>query len=138
MCLLTNAQSFRPIYNLWFYLYWTSNIGIVFHIGTFYQANLVVQKISLSRENIHVENVFYMIVNSVLPLYRNQPIDLQWTYNVSTGLKLVEEMKDCWSLYHAKILHRPAYYGVKILVLVITFSWVAKIKRLLTLKSVWK
>ena len=115
---------FLPIFC--FFCYWTSNIGRIFHIGTFYQTNLVVENIFAELREHSLWERFCMIVNSVLPLYRNQLINLHWKsmnwflYNGQTGLKLVKEMKDPWNLSCSKVLYWPAYCGVKILSLLIT------------------
>ena len=106
--------------------YWASNIGRIFHIGTFYQINLVVENIFAEPTEHSLWERFYMIVNPLLPLYRNQPINFHWKsmkwflYNGKTGLKLVEEIKDPWNLSYSKVLYWPAYCVVKILAWLIT------------------
>ena len=98
----------------------------IFHIGTFYQTNLVVENIFAEPTEHSLWERFYMIVNPLLPLYRNQPINLHWKsmkwflYNGKTGLKLVEEIKDPWNLSYSKVLYWPAYCVVKILAWLIT------------------
>ena len=61
--------------------------------------NLVVENIFAELREHSLWERFYMI-NPVLPLYRNQLINLHWKsviwflYNGKTNLKLMEEMKD--------------------------------------------
>ena len=42
--LLTNTRTCLYILKTWFFLFWASNIGVVFGIRTFYQTNLVFEK----------------------------------------------------------------------------------------------
>ena len=102
--LLKNAHSCYTDLWLQTFWYWTFNTGTVFHIATFYETNLVVENIFVQPREHSCLECFYMIVNSMLPLCRNQPIDLQLKsmgsclYNGNTDLKLVKELKDLWNL----------------------------------------
>ena len=104
-CVCALLKKCTQLFNgLWFLIYWTTNIGRVFYIRTFYRANLVVENVFAEPRRHSCWERFYMIVNPVLPLYRNQPINLQWKsihwflYNGNRGLKLVAEIKDSWNL----------------------------------------
>ena len=102
---------FIPIHDLWFFWYWISNIGRVFHIGTFYQTNLVVENIFAEPREYSCWERSYMIVSPVLTLCRNQPINMEWKSmhwflcNGDIRLKFMEEMKDSWNLSYSKMLY---------------------------------